>query len=140
MPAKPSFSASMDDCPSYVKAGYGLSRTWVLDALCRDMGGEHRMAWVVSPEQRVNIGESVIKGEKLIDAALGVCFGCPVQYECATYAVRSMADAGTWGMRIDDLRWLRRQPDAVPIIEVCEEVHEPVQRGVQRLRAIRSAA
>lgn len=140
MPANPSFSASMDDFPSYVKAGYGLSRTWVKTALCSGIMGEHRMAWVVSPEQRVPIGDSVIRGEKLINAALGICVGCPVQYECATYAVKSMADAGTWGMPIDDLRWLRRQSDAIPIIEVCEEVGEPVQRGVHQIRAIRTAA
>jgi hypothetical protein len=130
----------MDAFPSYVRAAYGLDRSWVAEALCTTMGGDLRRAWVVSPEQRITLGDKTIRGENLIAAALGVCVGCPAQWACATYAVRSMADAGTWGMHIDDLRWLRRQPDAIPMIEVCEEVHEPVQSGIKNLRSIRSAA
>lgn len=79
-----------------------------------------------------------IPAHKLVDYALLVCSSCPAQYACARHAVNVGERAGTWAMRIRELRWLQGQEDSEEIIGLAERLGNPVRVHVQRLRKERT--
>lgn len=66
--------------------------------------------------------------------ALTLCAMCPVQWDCAAYALNADEPDGTWAMSLKDRKWLRKQPDAHKIVEQASFDGVPVQFAVRRAR------
>lgn len=81
-----------------------------------------------------------IKGDEMIEVALLTCQGCPVQYQCAKFAVLGRMNAGTWAMHPHDLVWLGQQKDRLRIISDAEAAGLPVGRVVRQQRDARRDA
>ncbi len=139
-----SATGSIDDLGHLITAAFGLDRTWDVDAAChkdRFPRGSKLIPspWQFDPNQKVTFRNSdgemtIIKGREMIQAALMICHNCPVQYECATYAVEGEVLAGTWAMRIFDLAWLRKQSNWRAIIARAKRRAVPLQHYVPALR------
>jgi len=130
-----------------ITAAYEHDRTWASRGKCRGWNAEDELTptpWQFDPKQRVTIvdgGRKVtLRGSELIELALMSCHSCPVQYACATYAVRARMLAGTWSMKIIDLTWLAKQDDFEALIALAEEEGVPLQQWIPRLRALADAA
>lgn len=125
-----------------ITAAFGLDREWVDDARCLRYENplpDGPTPWQFDPKQRwriVNGGkQTVIHGEEMVRVALSFCWGCPVQWECASYAVRGRMIAGTWAMTEKDLGWLAKRDDAQEIIDESRMAGVPLQVRVPQLRA-----
>jgi hypothetical protein len=81
-----------------------------------------------------------ISGAELVKYALIVCSGCPVQYDCAHYAIEAMMIAGTWSCPITQLRWLQKQSDAFDLVEMARDAHLPMQNVAVRVYHERNPA
>lgn len=143
----------LDDLGVLVSAAYGLDTSWMSAARCRSWDGEPDddepyplgipTPWQFDYEQvvvtRIGKKEVVLEGKEMIKVALMHCYGCPAQYVCARYGVEARCRAGTYGMRISDLRWLQSQPDALELIAIADDLDIPMQRYVAEMRKIRAA-
>lgn len=63
-----------------------------------------------------------------------VCNSCPVQWECADYAVQGKARAGTWAMGITNLVWLQDQDAPLDLIDAARRRQLPLDPYVTDLR------
>lgn len=130
-----------------ITAAYDQDRTWVSRGKCRGWNADDELTptpWQFDPKQRVTIHDGrrdvVLRGQEMVELALMSCHSCPVQYACATYAVRARMLAGTWAMKIIDLTWLAKQEDFEFIIEMAEAEGVPLQHWIPQLRAIDESA
>lgn len=108
---------------AYTRA-HGVPDEWKTRARCRGMNhteGRLAFAWI-SEDSTMN------------EMALQFCGMCPAQWECASYAVAADEPWGIWGMRYDDLIWLKRRRDAAKIIERAQRAGDPIQFTVRRAR------
>lgn len=127
-----------------ITAAFGLSREWAERAACRTWRSDADVPspWQFDPDQVVYLEredgtKATLFGREMRQLALLSCRGCPVQYECATYAVDAKMVAGTWAMKIADLRWLQRQGDrAADIIAAAQLEGRPVQVAVRMARGL----
>ena len=62
------------------------------------------------------------------------CSECPVQWECAMWAVRNEEPSGVWGMVVRDLLWLQRFGGGDMVIESAKFHNQPVQVTVRKTR------
>lgn len=123
----------------YITAAYGLDTSWHEEGKCLAWKGEQPgfpTPWQYDPNQnREFIDEHgkrvVLRGREMIRAALMVCHSCPAQYDCARYAVKGWAMAGTWAMNIHVLQWLQKQRDWGRLIDYAEANDLPLQDYVQ---------
>jgi hypothetical protein len=121
-----------------VPEGYdGIDQGWRPAALCHGQqfcGCKMSVAWTIAPHEKFAIGGSTYLGEELIALALQICGRCPVQWECAAFAIATDQRWGTWGMSIDDLHWLHRSKRAATILRRSQFAGEPVQVSVAAAR------
>lgn len=126
--------------PNYVTRSHNVDASWTEDAKCKGLSGATDSpwynAWFIEPSGKQRIGDAIVRGEELIKVALDICMHCPVQWQCARWALEVEEPQGTWGLPFDDLRWLRRQfgDQAAGVIDRAEGLDDPVQVHVKRLR------
>ncbi len=121
--------------PSYMKLAKGLDTSWHEDALCRRSPLGHE-AWLTAQSdiRRGSKSEATLLERR--SRAKMMCQICPVQWDCARYAVRGMMQAGTWAMRITFLRDLQKdQPAALALLDAAEAGGVSVQVAVDAHRA-----
>ena len=122
-----------------IHAADGLDRSWVESSPCRLWAGSLRPTpWQVHKDQRFveeRDGKKVVmRGDEMIKMALMICATCPVQYDCAAYAVEGLMQAGTWSMGIANLRWLQGQEGALDLVAEARELAVAVDEFVTALR------
>lgn len=122
-----------------IHAADGLDRSWVESSPCRLWAGSLRPTpWQVHKDQRFvehRDGKKVVmRGDEMIKMALMICATCPVQYDCAAYAVQGLMQAGTWAMGIANLRWLQGQEGALDLVAEARELAVAVDEFVTALR------
>lgn len=136
-------SGSIDALGTLLTAAYECPDEWMGEARCSaeryhfDAGIP--TPWQFDPDQQVTVDRgdgqpTVLHGEEMIELGLMSCFGCPVQYECARYAICGKMRAGTFAMRIRDLRWLQRSGMADTLIDYAEAEQLPLQRVICNAR------
>lgn len=76
-----------------------------------------------------------ISSAKLMDVALTFCQMCPVQWDCASYAVVAQETYLIWAMSNEDMRMLRKRADALILIERARNAGISVQVAIRPLRA-----
>lgn len=106
-------------------------------------------AWTCGENGKTKIGGRRIECSVLTEMAVMVCQTCPVQYDCARYAVTYEEPAGTWAMRRRHLDWLqndgvpvalRLKPgEALSIIDDAEAEGTPVEQYLAAVRVARRA-
>lgn len=123
----------IEDLGSLIRAAYGLDRSWVSRATCRDYPISQRRdgktPWHIDWGDRID----GVHGKKIVEMALMICFGCEAQYDCARYAIAGKMAAGTWSMPFSDLEELQKMEDGGAVIDEAEARGVPVQvhvRGV----------
>lgn len=129
-----------DDLPTYIRKAFGHDRTWMQDAAChpliRDPELPH-MTWMVpSGEVRI-VGGVRYAGEEMEALALPICHECSQQWLCARWAVEVDERTGTWSIPFKQLQWLKKQEDALSIVDTARVHNVPVQRAVQIVRDVR---
>lgn len=124
--------------PLHVRLAYDHSLEWRAEGRCRGYDGQLRLAWSILPKEEVAFGDSVYLGSELIALALEFCRGCPVQYDCARYALRTAPSHtyiwGTWGAHMADLRWAKRTEVGEAVIDRAEAEAVPVQVALTEAR------
>jgi hypothetical protein len=106
-------------------------------------------AWTCGENGTVRVGRHQVEASKLTEMAVMICQTCPVQYDCARYAVTYEEAAGTWAMRRRNLEWLLNyetkaalrmsSTEAIAIIDAAEHAGVPVEIHVGAVRAAKRA-
>jgi hypothetical protein len=122
--------------PVYLERTVGVSVSWQGRAKCKST--EHdvpRFAWTVG---RTDKGEQLqgIAPERWIALARTICESCAAQYDCVRFAMQVDERYNTWGLDIEDLRWLIKQAYARQLVETAEEMGVSVHQAVQRARGM----
>lgn len=95
------------------------------------------VAWKISRgETRIVDGHRYV-GETCEWHVMPICRVCPQQWLCARYAVETDVRTGTWGVPYDDIRWLKKQPDAVSIIDHARVQSITIETAIRAVRAVR---
>ncbi len=140
-----------DDMPGAITKAFGIPRVVdrrpLKDLRCLSPMGALRQAWHVLKGEFVgedgNIytkridapaGVTVVPGHKMIALALEHCKHCPAQWDCAEAAVEMSESWGTWGMILDDLRWLQSAREPMVLLAQARRSAMPVQVAVSRAR------
>lgn len=97
-----------------VTAAWGLDVSWMQLGLCTDYpAAKEETGWTWWMADTCDNSKPIPKRDKLRAEkgamALLVCRNCPVQYDCASYATKSLMAAGIWGVRTSNLQWLQKQ-------------------------------
>lgn len=94
-----------------VLAVRGLDQSWMPKGSCRNYPAGRQpdgsTLWHADMTDKRYPTRAERDHNALATVALMICRNCPVQYECADFAVRSEACAGTYGVRLSNLRWLQ---------------------------------
>lgn len=140
-----SCDGDLDDLGVLITRAFGVSRHWVAASICGTWRSDEMIPspWQFDRDQRVTIQRddgttAVLQGTEMIKLALLECFRCPAQYDCARYALEAVCIAGTWSMKLVDLKWLQKQPEqvAADIIRTAERQGVPMQVHVRRARGM----
>ena len=135
MPRRRSLDDQWDAWPKHIASAVGAPRDWMKQAKCRALQGRiARRPWTAHRIDVVRVGRWTYRGEELIAYALLVCQSCPVQWECARFAMTTWENWGTWAMGISDARWLHDQPDHSALIDKAQDDGVPVQVAVSSAR------
>ena len=129
-----SFAGGVEDMPTYILRTLGKDRSWMEKGSCRKHDLSRANAWTRGPNESVPVGDVDVRGSDLIAAALKVCAGCPVQWECALWAAEIREETGTWAMRHDDLEWLWSHPNPQGIVNKARLDGKAVQHAVHDAR------
>lgn len=125
--------------PPHLVRAHEVDRSFHADARCRAVDGTPdgtpKLAWTAEVKRRYELGSQTYTGHKLILMALEVCRGCPVQWRCTEAAIEGDEPVGTWGARIEDVRWLGRRKNWRRELAAAASEEVPVQQFVQMLRA-----
>lgn len=117
-----------------------LDGDWKNEARCRGHAGHMRFAWTIDSDRKHPTIDGVERRDLLttsvITMALTICRTCPVQYECVSWAVYVDETGGTWGLSVNDLKWLKGREDSEAFIRAAERRHTPIQVAVRRARAV----
>jgi hypothetical protein len=133
----PGLYTTPDAMPKATLRARGRDKKWMIDGRCRGHTGDMKYAWRIDPDRKVAVIAGVtVRVAELISAALKVCVGCPVQYDCVSWAVFVDEKGGTWGLSTDDMDWLKRRTDWETIIAKAQARHVPIQVAVRRARAV----
>lgn len=129
-----------DDLPTYIRKAFGHSRVWMDDAAChpliRDPELSH-MTWMV-PFGETRVVDGVrYSGEMMESIALPICHECPQQWLCTRWAIEVDERTGTWGLPFKQLLWLKKQPDALSIVDTARVHNIPIQKAVRIVRDVR---
>lgn len=130
---------NIDDLGVLITAALGLDREWMRRGTCYGWGSQRPSQptpWQVSPGQNVN----GISGAEMVRYAQIICYACPAQYDCLSYAVEGMMLAGTWAVRAKTLHWMQSQPDALDLVAMARANKIPVQDIASTVMAQRTAA
>lgn len=132
MPTPRSFDGGK--LPTHMRKVEGADRSWVERAKCKTntQGGRPGFAWTVDRRDGRIQG---LKAERWVALAVTICKACDAQYDCARFAIQVEERWHTWGMDIEDLKWLQRRADAGAIIDAAEDVGVPVSDAVVSIRA-----
>jgi len=119
--------------PKSMLAAQGQRLGWKDQAKCRSATGVPLQAWKIDRKDR---GDNLAgrPAQAWISLALAICETCPVQWDCTRFALAVGERWHTWGVDIDDLRWLKDRDDAVTIIEWAERQGVSVQVAVRRVQ------
>lgn len=131
---------TLDDLGVLITAGMFLDRDWMSRGKCRQWVYKddpekliHRPSpWHVA-NKGVEVAGEMVSGQELVKVALLICFSCPVQWDCARYAVEGQMKGGTWSMRITALRDLQNAgPEvAFALIDRARAEGVPMQVAVR---------
>jgi hypothetical protein len=145
MPRITSCDGDLDDLGGLITRAYGIDRNWMEHGACRGWANDDDLTpspWQFDPTQEVPVKRAdgtvaVLMGREMQKLALIHCAGCPVQYDCAEYAVEAgLMLAGTWAMKIVDLAWLQKQDDWREILMDAFVAGTPVQVHVRSVRGV----
>jgi hypothetical protein len=122
--------------PPYVSRAHNYDDSWKNHALCTGHikeGSPFRKAWITDAITMHPIGETVVSGKTLIDVALTFCAMCPVQWDCAIWAIEVRERCGTWGMPYERLEQAQKDPDTwISRINAARVSGTSVQVAVRR--------
>lgn len=133
--------------PSYVTSIIGQDLTWMVDAACRRPGNiVHAVAWTGTPGSQVpNRGGDL---DLVRERALSVCRVCPVQWDCARFAIETgdvwnvcavvpsdRMTITTKKVHAEDGTLVHLKRDWQPLLEMAIEARMSVARLVATLRA-----
>jgi len=133
--------AHQDDLGILLSAALTLDRSWTSRAMCHQWRYDDDPAndnprpspWHATRDTRIEIGGVEVSGHEMTRVALLYCFACPVQWDCARFAVEGLCKAGTWAMRIVALNRLQDDiPGALAMLHEAEDAGVPVQVAVAR--------
>lgn len=83
---------------------------WMLDDRrpCRHQNRDPSLPnpWHLSLNEVIEIEGQRVRSDIFVNAAIAACAECPVQWDCASYAVRTSSYGITFAMSASDLRWL----------------------------------
>jgi hypothetical protein len=137
MPAQRSLDSGTGVLPVHMRKAQGIDRSWVEDARCRkNTDGVPGFAWTVVKTDRGPLLQGR-PAEAWITMAVSICKACPVQYDCARFAVQVDERYGTWSMDIRDLSWLKGRDNWNAIVDAAESTSTPIATAVQVLVARR---
>lgn len=92
------------------------------------------MAWAV-PKGETRVVDFIrYVGEDMERIAVPICHSCAQQWLCARWAIEVDERTGTWAMPYERLKWLKRQTDALAIIDSARVNEIPVDTAVQVIR------
>lgn len=112
------------------------SRDWVKQAACLDSTDEVRSFFCCDETDTFTILGQEVRGYAVQQSLVAEwCSACPVQWECARWAIANEMECGVWGMTRRDRRWLERHPNAVGVIDAARRDHVPVGTYVSGLRS-----
>lgn len=140
MPRANSFvDDEFDTFPIYVRRAFEADASFAVKGYCRTRDGVIKEAWTVLPSETLIIDGGRYEGRTLIKMALELCRICPVQWECATFALTMASEPtyiwGTWGADATSLRWLKKRGKlGTEIIRQAESTSTPVQVAVKLAR------
>lgn len=129
-----STDGDIESLGTLITAAFELDRSWYDKGAC---SGWHRKMSGPTPWQQDPTATRDGYADEMIAVALIICQTCPVQYQCAKYAVEGRMLAGTWGMHPSDLVWLGRPANAkqaAPLLRAAEAAGIPAQRAVRVAR------
>jgi hypothetical protein len=135
MPFRRTTDGSVDDLPRYVRAGFGLDLSWKKNAKCKTQTGLTGKAWTTTAAETITVGDEKLPGRKLIQMAVMVCRTCPVQWECARYAIKSEAEIGTWGTEIAKIKMLGAQHNYNELLDAAQECDIPVDDMAKQIQS-----
>lgn len=129
-----SFSGSGVELPWWSLRAATVDRTFYKDALCRQEKVIPRISWTAEIKRSYEIEGQKHSGYSLIKMACTICKDCPVQWECARAAINGEELVGTWSDRIENIKWLSRQPDWEKSMAAAEKANVPVQTLIAMLK------
>ena len=140
MPFVRSYAGTDEDWPAYVLRARGRDRSWMSQGSCSPENRSWsvgKMTWMVPRgETRVVDGVKYV-GDEQERIALKICGTCPMQWQCARWAVEVQEASGTWAMPLNSLRWMLKQDDALLIVDNARVNEIPVARAVEVVRGYR---
>lgn len=130
-----SFDGTFDDLPLSLLRALKVDRSFYIDASCRnEIRNTPKIAWTATPGRKYQVGANVYDGDKLIELALLGCGGCPVQWRCASAAIEAGECAGTWSDKLENIRWLSKQPNFEDALEMAQSTGVSVQKLIEQMR------
>lgn len=128
-------STALEENQHFINAE-GADFDWRERAACKGRTGLVQAAWRVAHGGDSQIGTIVISNDKLIEYALSQCLTCHCQWDCVIFALQTQANSCTYGVDLEELRWLRGKGEtaAVAFVEAARTEDVPVQVAIARHR------
>lgn len=101
--------------------------SWMEDGRCRRPG--------VDTSHWVRGIDKTKLSKQLRSLALAECELCPVQWECVSFAIRTLDDWNVCAVEVDDRRLLAARPDWQGLVDMAEESRMTVTNLVVHLRS-----
>lgn len=128
----------IDDLGVLLAAALHLDTDWKAYGKCRQWRYEDDPDGVIfrpSPwhgaTKSIIVGDTKVSPREMVKVALSFCHGCPVQWDCARFAVAGLSQAGVWSMSIKKLKALQRNPErAMALIHDAQDTETPMQVAV----------
>jgi hypothetical protein len=114
--------------PVYVKALEEIGDTsWMEDGRCRRPGVDTSV-WIYGIDKTK-------RSKKIRELALAECQLCPVQWECVSFAIRTLDDWNVCAVEIEDRRLLAATPDWQELLDMAQEARKSVTQLIGYLRS-----
>lgn len=104
---------------------------------------EHRpkdvpsIAWVIPAGETLVVQGHRYTGTVMEAKALPLCRICPQQWSCTRWAIEVDEPTGTWGIAYSLLKWLKKQPDSLMIVDSAAARHATVETHVLGVKSHR---
>lgn len=95
------------------------------------------VAWLVPYGETLVVDGRRYTGALMEARAMSFCRACPQQWSCTRWAIEVDEPTGTWGIPFSLLRWLKKQPDALLIVDSAAASHSTVEHHVLGIKAHR---